>query len=135
MKKILFSLFTMVTITLTAQNNNPVFPGWYADPEGIIFNDEYWIFPTYSALYEDQVFFDAFSSPDLVNWTKHEKVLDTSAVKWAKKAVWAPSIIEKDNKYFLFFGANDIQNDDEEGGIGVAVADKPEGPAPTITTS
>ena len=39
MKKILFSLFTMVTITLTAQNNNPVFPGWYADPEGIIFND------------------------------------------------------------------------------------------------
>ncbi|WP_456866849.1 glycoside hydrolase family 43 protein [Galbibacter sp. BG1] len=128
MKKILFSLFTMVTITLTAQNNNPVFPGWYADPEGIIFNDEYWIFPTYSALYEDQVFFDAFSSPDLVNWTKHEKVLDTSAVKWAKKAVWAPSIIEKDNKYYLFFGANDIQNDDEEGGIGVAVADKPEGP-------
>lgn len=128
MKRILFSLFTIVTITLTAQNNNPVFPGWYADPEGIIFNDEYWIFPTYSALYEDQVFFDAFSSPDLVNWTKHESVLDTSAVKWAKKAVWAPSIIEKDNKYYLFFGANDIQNDEEEGGIGVAVADKPEGP-------
>jgi beta-xylosidase len=28
----------------------------------------------------------------------------------------------------LFFGANDIQNDKEEGGIGVAVSDKPGGP-------
>jgi beta-xylosidase len=28
----------------------------------------------------------------------------------------------------LFFGANDIQSDNEVGGIGVAVADKPEGP-------
>ncbi len=63
-----------------AQKNNPVFPGWYADPEGIVFEDQYWIYPTYSAPYGKQVFFDAFSSPDLVNWTKHEKVLDTAAV-------------------------------------------------------
>lgn len=110
------------------KNNNPVFEGWYADPEGIIFGNEYWIFPTYSAKYDKQVFFDAFSSPDLINWKKHEKVLDTSSIKWAKRAVWAPSIIEKDNKYYLFFGANDIQNDNERGGIGVSVSDKPEGP-------
>ena len=31
-------------------------------------------------------------------------------------------------KYYLFFGANDIQNNDQVGGIGVAVADKPQGP-------
>jgi len=109
-------------------NNNPVINGWHADPEGIIFKNQYWIFPTYSAPYNEQVFFDAFSSPDLVNWTKHEKVLDTSSVKWAKRAVWAPSIIEKNEEYFLFFGANDIQNDEEMGGIGVAVSSKPEGP-------
>lgn len=110
------------------KNNNPVFEGWYADPEGIVFGNQYWIYPTFSAPYDKQVFFDAFSSPDLVNWTKHEKILDTTAIKWAKRAVWAPSIIEKDNKYYLFFGANDIQNDHEKGGIGVAVANKPEGP-------
>ncbi len=107
---------------------NPVFPGWYADPEGIIFDKTIWIYPTYSAPYEKQVFFDAFSSKDLVNWKKHPKIMDTSSVKWAKRAVWAPSIIKKDNKYFLFFGANDIQSNEEYGGIGVAVADKPEGP-------
>lgn len=109
-------------------SGNPVFPGWYADPEGIIFGKKYWIYPTFSAPYEKQVFFDAFSSPDLVNWTKHERILDTASVKWAKRAMWAPSIIEKDKKYYLFFGANDIQSDNELGGIGVAVADKPEGP-------
>lgn len=109
-------------------SGNPVFPGWYADPEGIIFGKTYWIYPTYSAPYNKQVFMDAFSSPDLVNWKKHPNIIDTSAVKWAKRALWAPSIIEKKGKYYLFFGANDIQNDQEKGGIGVAVANKPEGP-------
>lgn len=109
-------------------SGNPVFEGWYADPEGIIFGRQYWIYPTYSAPYEKQVYFDAFSSPDLVQWTKHARILDTAAIRWAKKAIWAPSIIEKGGKYYLFFGANDIQSDQETGGIGVAVADKPEGP-------
>lgn len=112
----------------TAYSGNPVFKGWYADPEGIVFDKNYWIYPTFSAPYEKQVFFDAFSSPDLVNWTKHPRVLDTANVKWAKKAVWAPSIIKKKDQYFLFFGANDIQNDKEYGGIGVAVANNPAGP-------
>lgn len=107
---------------------NPVFPGWYADPEGVILDGRYWIFPTYSAPYEDQVFLDAFSSDDLVTWQKHESIIDTSAVRWARKAIWAPAVAEKNGRYFLFFGANDIQSDDETGGIGVAVADKPEGP-------
>lgn len=107
---------------------NPVFPGWYADPEVAVFGKEYWIYPTYSSPYEQQVFMDAFSSRDLVKWTKHEKIIDTGIIKWAKRAMWAPSIIEKDRKYYLFFSANDIQNDQQAGGIGVAVANRPQGP-------
>jgi len=109
-------------------SRNPVFPGWYADPEAAIFKGKYWIFPTYSAKYNEQVFLDAFSSPDLATWTKHSRILDTSRVKWAWRAMWAPAILEKEGKYFLFFSANDIQKNEERGGIGVAVADKPEGP-------
>jgi beta-xylosidase len=109
-------------------SHNPVFEGWYADPEGAIFNKQYWIYPTYSAPYNQQVFLDAFSSTDLVNWNKHSRILDTANVKWAKRAVWAPAIVEKGGKYYLFFGANDIQNDNQQGGIGVAVADNPAGP-------
>lgn len=136
MKRILVLLLMLQTAALAyAQkqspgktSGNPIFPGWYADPEGAIFDKTYWVYPTYSAPYDKQVFFDAFSSKDLLTWTKHVKVLDTVNVKWAKRAVWAPSIIEKNGQYFLFFGANDIQNNQEKGGIGVAVSNKPEGP-------
>lgn len=135
-RKISFSTLICLLFLLSCTNKkedvqksgNPVFEGWYADPEGIIFEDQYWVYPTYSAPYEEQVFLDAFSSPDLVNWTKHERIIDTSEVKWIWRAMWAPAILKKDDKYFLFFGGNDIQNNEEVGGIGIAVADKPEGP-------
>ena len=123
----IFLVIILSVISSRAQNN-PVFPGWYADPEGTIMDGKYWIFPTYSAPYDKQVHFDAFSSPDIVNWTKHERIIDTAAIKWAHRAVWAPSIIKKEDKYFLLFGANDIQSNDEYGGIGIAVSDKPQGP-------
>ncbi|MEL7586577.1 MAG: glycoside hydrolase family 43 protein [Prolixibacteraceae bacterium] len=122
------------------KSGNPVISGWYADPEAAVFNNQYWIFPTFSARYENQVFLDAFSSSDLVNWEKHPKVIDTTIVKWVHKALWAPSVIEKDQKYYLFFAGNDIQNEsgpyynpqagdkNRQGGIGVCVADNPGGP-------
>ena len=109
-------------------SGNPVFPGWYADPEGIVFGDEYWIYPTYSAPYDEQTFMDAFSSKDLVNWTKHPKVLSKENISWFKRALWAPAVIHANDKYYIFFGANDIQSNNELGGIGVAVADNPAGP-------
>jgi len=133
-KKITLSIIILSYITIltcsqrpVSRAGNPVFPGWYADPEGIIFDDQYWIYPTYSTLFDEQVFMDAFSSPDLVNWTKHSRIIDTTAVRWVKNCLWAPAIVEKDGKYFLFFSANDIKSDEEYGGIGVGVADRPEG--------
>ena len=109
-------------------SGNPLFEGWYADPEGIIYDDTYWIYPTWSKPFHEQVFFDCFSSKDLVTWEKHPRIIDTTEVKWATNAMWAPSVISKDGKYYFFFGANNIQKNGQPGGIGVAVADKPEGP-------
>lgn len=124
----LFLLLLSFNVSAQQRSGNPVFPGWYADPEGIIFNKTYWIYPTFSAPYNQQVFMDAFSSKDLVNWQKHERIIDTSTVKWAKRAMWAPAIVKKKKKYYLFFGANDIQSNNEYGGIGVGVARKPQVP-------
>jgi beta-xylosidase len=127
----------LFSVTLHAQtgapmqsqrSGNPVLPGWYADPEGVVINNRYWIFPTYSAHYDQQVFMDAFSSPDLVTWTRHARIIDTAAFKWARRAMWAPAMVEKGGKFYLFFAANDIQQESALGGIGVAVAEKPEGP-------
>ena len=131
-KTVLFLLVAGFSMQVNAQNaaakkGNPLWPGWYADPEVALFGKTVWIYPTYSAPYEQQVFLDAFSSDDLRTWKKHPRIIDTAAVKWAKKAVWAPAVIQKDNRYFLFFSANDV-HEGEVGGIGVAVADHPEGP-------
>lgn len=70
---------------------------------------------------------DCFSSPDLVEWTKHENIIDTSRVQWADSELWAPGVIEKNGKYYLFFAANDV-HEGQIGGIGVLVADQPQGP-------
>ncbi|MBR4976155.1 MAG: hypothetical protein IKY61_03800, partial [Thermoguttaceae bacterium] len=41
-------------------SGNPLFPGWYADPEVATFDGKYWIFPTYSDHFDKQTFFDCF---------------------------------------------------------------------------
>lgn len=115
---------------------NPIVPGYYADPESRVFptgpggdgRPTYWIYPTYSAPYNDQLFFDAFSSPDLITWTKHPRILDAANVSWARRAVWAPTILHRGDWYYLIFSANDIQNDQQPGGLGIARARRPEGP-------
>ena len=132
MKKILFlMLAASLTLGVGAKkkktSGNPIFTGWYADPEGAVLDGQYWVFPTFSAPYDKQLFFDAFSSPDLVNWTKHERVLEQKNIPWLRRALWAPAVIEANNKFYVFFGGNDV-HEGEIGGIGVAVADCPEGP-------
>lgn len=133
--------------------DNPIVPGWYADPEIHLFDGRYWIYPTLSLeegapeqptpptpeqqamrakavlrpAYLTQTRMDAFSSPDLVNWTKHPRIIDMDGVKWAAYAMWAPSAIKANGRYYLFFGANDV-HEGEVGGIGLGVSDRPEGP-------
>lgn len=109
------------------RSGNPILKGWYADPEVTVFGDRYWIYPTYSAPYDEQLHFDAFSSPDLMTWTRHDRILDNKEIRWARRAMWAPAAVQRNGKYYLFFGANDV-HEGEIGGIGVAVADQPEGP-------
>ncbi|KAH8601400.1 putative glycosyl hydrolase [Bisporella sp. PMI_857] len=116
----------------TSEAGNPFVDGWYADPDTEIYNGLYWVYPTASYEYGEQTYLDAFSSPDLINWTKHPNVLTRADVSWVRGALWAPAPISRNGKYYLYFGANDLQVDDPAngilGGIGVAVADKPGGP-------
>lgn len=126
------ALALLAAIPVLARNDgktsgNPIFKGWYADPEGAVLDGQYWVFPTYSADFDDQTFMDAFSSPDLVTWTKHPRVLDKKDVSWARRAMWAPAVMHANGKYYLFFSANDV-HEGEVGGIGVATASRPEGP-------
>ncbi len=108
---------------------NPIVNGWYADPEARFYEGKYYIYVTRSfTKYEDQMNIDAFSSADLVHWEKHEGIIDMSGYPYVHRAVWAPTIIEKNGKYYLMFATNDIHRDDEGGGLEIAVSDSPAGP-------
>jgi beta-xylosidase len=108
-------------------SGNPIVEGWYADPEAVVWDGRCWVFPTYSAEYDKQLHFDAFSSKDLVTWKKHPRVLTSENVSWARRAMWAPAVVKKGRRYYFFFAANDV-HEGEVGGIGVAVSRKPYGP-------
>ncbi len=121
----------LLTLALTAAmmpqapmtSKNPIFSGWYADPEIHVFEGRYYVYPTYSAPYEKQTFFEAFSSPDLVHWRREGRILDFKDVPWStNRAAWAPTVIERDGTYFMYFSAGD------GAGIGVATSKSPGGP-------
>lgn len=115
--------------------NNPVLPGFHADPEIIYSNltGKYYIYsttdgqPGWGGWY-----YTAYSSSDLKDWTYEGIVLDLKSdqVSWADGNAWAPAIEEKKTKdgyrYYLYFSGNPKN----EGGkqIGVATADSPTGP-------
>jgi arabinoxylan arabinofuranohydrolase len=61
------------------------------------------------------------SSSDMKNWTDHGSVFwPEKTTKWAKRS-WAPAAIERDGKFFLYFGNGG-------GGIGVVCSTNPVGP-------
>ena len=130
----LLVIVMMAVLTGCKSNNpqavtsgNPLWEGWYADPEGIVVDGECWIYPTTSAPYRRQRWLDAFSSRDLVHWTKHDRVLTADSISWFRMALWAPAMVKRGDTYYLYFAANDV-HEGEVGGIGVATAKNPAGP-------
>lgn len=107
---------------------NPLSESWYADPEARFYQGKYHIYVTRSAPYEKQLNHDCFVSDNLENWEIKKDIIDIESFPWVKKAVWAPTIIEKNNKYYYIFASNDIQNDQETGGLEIGVSDSPTGP-------
>ena len=107
--------------------NNPVFPGLYADPEVLYSRQtgKYYIFPTTDGAYQWHNYdFHCFSSEDFKTWKDEGVILDLRDLSWGKEYAWAPCIIERKEgdsyRYYYYFVANKA--------VGVAVADRPEGP-------
>lgn len=102
---------------------NPLFPGWYADPEIHFFGGRFYIYPTFSAPYDQQTFFEVWSSTDLTHWRNEGRILDFAYIAWStNRAAWAPSVAEREGTYYFYFSAGD------GAGIGVATSSRPTGP-------
>lgn len=107
---------------------NPISENWYADPESRVYGDTVYMYVTRSRAYEDQLNIDLVTTSDLENFNTHYGILDISTFNGVKKAVWAPTIVDKNGKYYLVFAANDIHSEDEIGGLYIGESETPIGP-------
>ena len=107
---------------------NPVADNWYADPESRVYGDTVYMYVTNSLPFDDQLNLDLVTTKDLESFEIYRNILDMSTYKGAHRAIWAPTIIDKNGKYYLIFAANDIHSEDEVGGLYIGVCDDPHGP-------
>ena len=115
-----------------------LFPDDYmADPSANVFNGKLYIYPSHDweagAAFDDDgghfqmKDYHVLSCDDIENGpvTDHGVILDVKDVPWAEKQMWDNDCVEKNGKYYLIFSAKDYNGVFH---LGVAVADKPEGP-------
>jgi hypothetical protein len=129
--------------TGNAKGQNPFITNQFtADPSARVFGDRVFVFPSHDILategkgrvgwfcMED---YHVFSSGNLTEWTDHGVIVTQNKVPWVRPdsySMWAPDCIERNGKYYFYFptAAKDTVAHGRGFTIGVAVADKPEGP-------
>lgn len=143
-----YSIFILSLVALTTNlvfGQNPIIRNQFsADPSARVFNGKIYVFPSHDIptppekpgrkdwfCMED---YHVFSSENLVDWIDHGVIVSQNRVNWVDSAsysMWAPDCIERNGKYYFYFPANTNvpgPNGRKGFGIGVAVADRPEGP-------
>jgi hypothetical protein len=128
------------TIQLHAQN--PLIRNQFtADPSARVFGDRVYVYPSHDILategrgrvgwfcMED---YHVFSSTNLSDWTDHGMIVHQNKVPWVKPdsySMWAPDCIYRNGKYYFYFPTTPKDTSYARGfTVGVAIADKPEGP-------
>jgi len=110
---------------LSALAVNPIITHKYsADPNAFVWNDRLYVICSHDV--DNQQGFDMhdyilLSTDDLVNWTDHGDIfMGGKDVSWCWN-LYAPGLAMKNGKFYLYYP-------NSGGPIGVAVADRPEGP-------
>ncbi len=133
----------IVLFAMNAEAQNPIIRNQFtADPSARVFGDRVYVYPSHDILategkgrigwfcMED---YHVFSSANLTDWTDHGMIVTQNKVPWVRPdsySMWAPDCIERNGKYYFYFptAAKDTITHGRGFTIGVAVADKPEGP-------
>lgn len=142
-KSLLLSFVVLATGSLSAQN--PIVRDQFsADPTARVFNGKVYVFPSHDIPTPPEkpgrkdwfcmADYHVFSSENLTDWTDHGMIVNQNKVPWVDStsySMWAPDCIERNGKYYFYFPANKnvVDANGRKGfGIGVAVANRPEGP-------
>jgi arabinan endo-1,5-alpha-L-arabinosidase len=104
---------------------NPVYPGYFADPFALKTGETYYAYGT-GPVGPDGRQFPVLRSSDLIHWEPLggalEPLTNPPGVNY-----WAPEVAEKDGRFYLFYSASTSQSD-EHHRLRVAIADDPAGP-------
>ena len=138
MKLTIISTVVLCLAASAAQAQNPIIRDQFtADPTARVFNNKVYLYPSHDILppagqrqdwfcMED---YHVFSSENLTDWTDHGVIVTQNKVPWVRPdsySMWAPDCVERNGKYYFYFPS--APKDGRGFGIGVAVADRPEGP-------
>ena len=136
MKKLLCVILMGVPLLAVAQN--PIIRDQFsADPTARVFNNKVYLYPSHDIkppVGQRQDWFcmedyHVFSSENLTDWTDHGVIVTQNKVPWVRPnsySMWAPDCVEKNGKYYFYFPSAPQAGGGF--GIGVAIADRPEGP-------
>lgn len=126
-------LFALAAPLLPTAASNPVLTA--ADPHMAVVCDRYWIYPTGTGVNKDGVRtqrLHAYSSHDLRTWTRSPPLLDMDSISWIgddgapRHYLWAPALAAANGRYYLYYSVG--PQNPTPSRIGVAVADRPDGP-------
>ncbi len=121
---------------------NPIIRDQFtADPSARVFNGKVYVYPSHDIVtpegknlrpnwfcMED---YHVFSSENLTEWTDHGVIVSQYDAPWVHSdsySMWAPDCIERNGKYYFYFPARSKDANRRGSRIGVAIAEKPEGP-------
>lgn len=136
MKRKLLLLLLGMPIMMSAQN--PIIRDQFsADPTARVFNNKVYVYPSHDIVppegqrqdwfcMED---YHVFSSENLTDWTDHGVIVTQNKVPWVRPdsySMWAPDCVERNGKYYFYFPS--APKGGMGFGVGVAIADTPEGP-------
>jgi arabinoxylan arabinofuranohydrolase len=132
MKRKKFLTAILWTAVMAAHAQNPIIQTCFTpDPAPFVHGDTVYLFTDHDE--DDAQYFKMkdwllFSTTDMVNWTFRGVPLSTETFKWAKQGdnAWASQAVERDGKWYWYVAAEDTTV--HLHGVGVAVADRPEGP-------
>lgn len=121
-----------VFATQEASAQNPAVSTWCTpDPAPYVHGDTLWLFTGHdsdTANYFRMPDWQLYSTTDMANYTYHGRPISTATFQWAKQGdnAWASQAVERGGKWYWYVAAEDTTC--HLHGIGVAVADNPEGP-------
>ena len=137
-KTLLSTLGLCLTATAVMAQNPVIRDQFTADPTARVFNNKVYLYPSHDIVppkgqrqdwfcMED---YHVFSSENLTDWTDHGVIVTQNKVPWVRPdsySMWAPDCVCRNGKYYFYFPST--PSGAMRGfGVGVAVADSPEGP-------